>query len=305
VDGCAWVAARAEGWWRGGRDGRDRLFDPAGELVDLAAEGVDLVQQHPRHKGVVVGELAGQGLHQRRVLDTQPTPGQLGEHLGVALTCDQRLQHGPARDPEEVGGHRPKLDQGVLQQLLQPLLVAGALGGQVRAQPGVVPQPADLGGRDERGPQHAPLVQLAQPHRIQLVGLGTARQVLDVAGVDQPYHQPPRLQQVDKRPPIVGGGLHHHPLDPLADQLVGQLQDLVGGRADLPDRGGARARLGGMRHAGAHHPRRLGDVDRGDPLHDLLMLVDLDLLACWHRPSSSPHRVADGLPGGSVGIPKR
>src|SRR5215218_6031511 len=43
VDGCAWVAARAEGWWRGGRDGRDRLFDPAGELVDLAAEGVDLV----------------------------------------------------------------------------------------------------------------------------------------------------------------------------------------------------------------------------------------------------------------------
>src|SRR5215218_6253867 len=50
VDGCAWVAARAEGWWRGGRDGRDRLFDPAGELVDLAAEGVDLVPQHPRHK---------------------------------------------------------------------------------------------------------------------------------------------------------------------------------------------------------------------------------------------------------------
>src|SRR5215216_582751 len=108
-----------------------------------------------------------------------------------------------------------------------------------------------------------------------------------------------------KRPPVVGGGLDHHPLDPLADQLLGQLQDLVGHRADLPDRGGALARLGGMRHAGAHHPRRLGDIDRGDPLHDLLMLVDLDLLTCWHRPSSSPHRVADGLPRGSVGIPKR
>jgi hypothetical protein len=105
--------------------------------------------------------------------------------------------------------------------LLQPLLVAGAVGGQVGTQPGVVSQSADLGGRDERGSQHAPLVQLAQPHRIQLVGLGPARQVLDVTGVDQPYHQPPRLQQVHERPPVVGGGLDHDPLDPLPGQLLG------------------------------------------------------------------------------------
>jgi hypothetical protein len=115
VDGCAWAAVGAAGWWRGGGDRRDRLLDAGGELVDLAAKGVDLVQQHPRQNGVVVGELAGQGLHQRRVLDAQPTPCQLGECLGVALPGDQRLQHGPARDPEDVGGHRPKLDQGILQ----------------------------------------------------------------------------------------------------------------------------------------------------------------------------------------------
>src|SRR5512132_1146711 len=171
--------------------------------------------------------------------------------------------------------------------LLQPLLVAGAVGGQVGPQPGVVPQPAGLGGRGERGPQHAPPVQLGQPHRIQLVGLGPPRQVLDVTRVDQPHHQPPRLQHIDERPPIVGGGLHHDPLDPLAGQLVGQLQDLVGGRGDLPDPGAALARPGGMRHAGADHPGRLGDIDRGDPFHDLLVVFDLDLLACWHRPSSS------------------
>jgi hypothetical protein len=35
-----------------------------------------------------------------------------------------------------------------------------------------------------------------------------------------------------------------------------------------------------MRHAGADHAGRLGDVDRGDPPHDLLVLFDLDLLAC-------------------------
>jgi hypothetical protein len=173
----------------------------------------------------------------------------------------------------------PSLIRASSSSLLQPLLVAGAVGGQVGTQPGVVPQPADLGGWDERGSQHAPLVELAQPDRIQLVGLGAARQVLDVTGVDQPHHQPPRLQQVHERPPVVGGGLDHDPLDPLAGQLLGQLQDLVGGRADLPDRGDALARLGGMGHPDADHAGRLGDIDRGDPAHDLLVLFDLDLLA--------------------------
>jgi hypothetical protein len=111
--------------------------------------------------------------------------------------------------------------------------------------------------------------------------------VLDVTGVDQPHPQPAGFQQVDERPPVVGGGLDYDPLDALSGQLIGQLQDLVGGRADLPDRGAALARLGLVRHSGADHPRRLGDVDRGDPFHDLLAVFDLDLLACWHRPSSS------------------
>jgi hypothetical protein len=153
VEGCCGIAARAGCWCWGlrGRDCGDRLLDPGGELVDLAAEGVDLVQQHPRQLCMMVVEAAGEGLHQGGVLDAQPPSGQPGQHLGVALASDQRLQHGPAGDAEDVGGHRPKLDQGVLQQLLQPLLVAGALLGQVGAQPGVVPQPADLGGGTNEG----------------------------------------------------------------------------------------------------------------------------------------------------------
>jgi hypothetical protein len=98
---------------------------------------------------VVVIEAAGQRLHQGATLAAHPPPGQLGEHLGVAPPGDQRLQHRPSGDPHDVGGHRGQLDQGVLQQLLQPLHVPGALGGQVAAQPGVLPQPADLGRGDK------------------------------------------------------------------------------------------------------------------------------------------------------------
>jgi len=184
--------------------------------------------------------------------------------------------------------------------------VPGALLDQDSAQPGVVPQPADLCGWDEQAPQHPPLVELGQPDGIQLVGLGAARHLFDLVGIDQPPAQPPRLQQIQERPPGVGGGLDHHPLDPLIGQLVGQLKDLVGGRAHLPDPGDALARLGLVRHPGADHPRRLGHIDRGDPLHDLLVLVDLDLLACWPAGLLAPtvllpSRVAEGLPGGSVG----
>jgi hypothetical protein len=73
-----------------------------------------VVQQHPRQLGVVVIEAAGQRRHQRSALAAHPPPGQLGEHLGVTLPGDERLQHGAPGDPHDVGGHRPELDQGVL-----------------------------------------------------------------------------------------------------------------------------------------------------------------------------------------------
>jgi len=144
-------------------------------------------------------------------------------------------------------------------------------------------------------------LRLASHTASSLSVLGRPGRCSGVVGVDQPHHQPPRLQQGDERPPIIRRGLHHDPLDPLADQLLGQLQDLVGGRGDLPHRGDALARLGGMRHAGTDHPRRLGDIDRGDPAHDLLVLVDLDLLACWHRAPPWSHRDGSRAARGSVG----
>jgi hypothetical protein len=180
--------------------------------------------------------------------------------------------------------------------LLQPLGVPGAVGGQVGTQPGVSRSRRIWAGGTNEGRSMPRSLQLGQPHRIQLVGLGPARQVLDVTGVDQPHHQPPRLQQVHERPPILGGGLDHDPLDPLAGQLLGQPQDR-GGRGDLPDRGDALARPGGMGHPGTDHAGRLGDIDRGDPAQDLLVLVDLDLLVCWHRPSSSITGRKLGCPG--------
>jgi hypothetical protein len=195
------------------------------------------------------------------------------------------------------------------EQLLQPLPVPGLLGGQIDPQPGVVTQLTDLFRRDERGPQHALLGQLRQPHRIQLVGLGSPRDLFDVAGVDQPGVNPAGLQQVEERPPVIRGGLDHDPLDPLAHQVVGQVHDRVRGGRHLPNFGHPPARDRVMRHARAHHPRRLRHVDRGDPRDQLLVLLGVELLRCspyhcspYHPDPQSSHAYLDaGCPGASVG----
>jgi MFS transporter, DHA2 family, multidrug resistance protein len=54
----------------------------------------------------LVAEAAPQRLAQLRQLGAQPTTGQLGQHLGVAFAGDQRAQHRPARDAQDVSGHR-------------------------------------------------------------------------------------------------------------------------------------------------------------------------------------------------------
>src|SRR3954447_19404990 len=78
------------------------------------------------------------------------------------------------------------LIRGVLEQLLHPLLLRGASGEQVDPVAGQIPQLPDRRRRHEARAQHLPFGDLAQPHRIEPVGLRPARQVLDVLGVDQP-----------------------------------------------------------------------------------------------------------------------
>src|SRR3954454_7830318 len=87
------------------------------------------------------------------------------------------------------------------------------------------------GGGTKRGRSIALLGDLAQPHRVQPVGLGPAGQVLDVMSVDQPRLEPV-LQQIERRPPVVARRLHHHPGHPQGGQPVGQPEQRGGHRGN-------------------------------------------------------------------------
>ena len=115
-------------------------------------KGVHLVEQHAGQLGVVGVEAAVQGLDQLGVLAPEAALGHIGQYQRAPFAGDHGFEHGPARDAQDVGGHRGKLYQGVLQQFFQPVAVAGALGHQVGAQAGVVPQGADLGRGHEARP---------------------------------------------------------------------------------------------------------------------------------------------------------
>jgi hypothetical protein len=63
-----------------------------------------------------------------------PGGGEPGQDPGIALPADQRLQHRPAGDAEDVADHGRQRDLRVFQQLLRPLLLPGPLAIKVRRQ---------------------------------------------------------------------------------------------------------------------------------------------------------------------------
>jgi hypothetical protein len=155
-------------------------------------------------------------------------------------------------------------DAGVLQDLVQPLGLPGALLDLRLAVAGQVAQLTDRLGWHEAGAHQAVLDQLADPLGIGDVGLA-AGHVAQVAGIQQPARQRV-LQHVVDAPPVHPGRLHADQAHLLSDQPVPQRQQLHGGgpkRADLL--GPLPIRAGGA-HAGHH--RVLVHVQPGAARHD-------------------------------------
>ena len=223
----------------------------------------------------MIGEVAGERLFQHGDLLAHGAPGQLRQGPGVALPGHQRGQHVPPGDAEDVRDHHGKLDLRVLQQLLHPVLLRGPGRHQVGPVAGQVPQPAELRRRHEAGAVHLPLGDLAQPDRIQPVGLRPAGQVPDVLGVDQPGLEPGRLQQVEHRLPVVAGRLHHHPGHPQAGQPAGHRKQRPGHRRIAVHLLQPPAPMVLIGHPHAAHQLGLADIQRRDPLDDLLVVLRL------------------------------
>ena len=185
----------------GHRERGDHLVDAAIQGGDRGLQVLEVVQGEPDQQPVVVAEAAPQRLTQLGELLAQPPLGQLGQHAWVAFAGHQGPEHRPARDAEDVGGHRVQFDAGVLEDLLDPLALRAVGLDQPLAVAGEIAQLANRRRRDEAAPQQPTLQQLSKPGGIADVGLA-AGQDLDVAGVDQQQLQPAFLQHIPAGLPV-------------------------------------------------------------------------------------------------------
>ncbi|WP_218105178.1 hypothetical protein [Micromonospora rhizosphaerae] len=105
---------------------------------DLGGEPVDVGKHHRQDGAVMIGEEPAQRLLQLCDLRPEVALGQLREHPRVALPGDQRVQDQPPGHPEQLTDHRGQRDLGVLEQLLRPLHLPGAIADQTTPVPGQV-----------------------------------------------------------------------------------------------------------------------------------------------------------------------
>ena len=133
---------------------------------------------------------------ERRNLACAAAFGELGQHLGIMGAGNQRVEHQPARDAKDLEATEDSLIPGVLQRLLQPLDLAGALLDLRLAIAGQVAQLTDRPWRHETRPDQPVLDQLADPLRVRSRSCGRER----CAGAERSTASTPRDPPAGRRP---------------------------------------------------------------------------------------------------------
>jgi len=96
---------------------RDSPFDYLlGYLLNGFVKEVQMAEDLPEHKPVMISEAAFQCLLQFGQFLSQPPTGEVGQYLWIGSTSsEQSLHHSPTGDSHHISGHGCKLDIGGLQ----------------------------------------------------------------------------------------------------------------------------------------------------------------------------------------------
>jgi hypothetical protein len=86
-----------------------------------------------------------------------------GQPIGMLLAGDNGLDHGSPAGAEDIGGNRVELDTGILQNLVNPVMRAVALFGQLDPVMHQIAQLTRSLGRHKTGLDQTVRWQLAEP----------------------------------------------------------------------------------------------------------------------------------------------
>ena len=190
-----------------GAKGFDIGVDLPIDLVDRRIKGVDLLKMQPQQEAVMPGNPAPQRRLQFVWCGFDPPVSQSRQSSGLGFTGDQRFDHAPAGQTDDVGDRPLELDIGVLQRLLQPLDMAAALAHQLLAGAQQIAHLLGLLIRYEATADQAVCQEIGRPRRVVHVSLAP-RHVLNVSGVRQHQLKIAVAQDVPHRLPVDVGRLH-------------------------------------------------------------------------------------------------
>ena len=243
------AADQIPGLPKGGRQGGlDALLDD----LHLALQKVDVVHRELDHLQVMGSDSA---LERRRHLGRLLAQLALEERQDLLrvklLAAAEGLDQSSPRDAKDVRHRSRQLHVGVLQGLMNPVLLRRQGLQEAAPAPGQIPQVSLLDRRHVAPLNQAAPQELGQPLGVPLIGL-PARDILDLAGVRQQQLELLALEDVPDRPPEDAGGLHRHHRDCLLLQPIGQFQKSSHGGTEGPQLTSRSAFQSSLQHA-SHH----------------------------------------------------
>ena len=159
-------------------------------------------------------------------------PEEGEEQIKSALARHDGAQNLLARLADYVGDDIGQLDVHLGQSLLHVLHEASLAAQQHGALAAERAQHADLIGRAEGAVQQAKAHELLQPLAVQHIALA-ARDVLDVAGVDQVDFKPGGIKHFEQGDPVHASGLHCYSCDATFTQPLHQTLQVGSERQEL------------------------------------------------------------------------
>jgi len=193
---------------------------------DLAVQGfylylkeIEMPECVPQQKAMVVGKaIASQGGYQIRDLLFCLSLGKLRDFLRRHDTLQQSIDHQAPGESEHVTENVAELDIGILENLLNPIVLASLFPDQLFASASQIPEFPDRSVRNKARSDHAVAKEMGKPTAVIGVGF-MASAVLDIIGVGQ-HDFNTVLQNVKDRFPVRTSALHHGMATAFADEPV-------------------------------------------------------------------------------------
>ena len=140
------------------------------EFLDLLLQIGDMIRYRGENPPVAFSQGLIQGLEQLRGFVLEPSFGK-GHELHRRPAFNQSGDHGTRRGPIDVTDHPAQADAGIIEHLVQAILLRRKGGHQLLPLPGDHPQLTEVLGRNKARPDQSYPAHYGQPFAVEHIGL--------------------------------------------------------------------------------------------------------------------------------------